>query len=384
MRGRAAAVLVALAVGCGPAPAPAPVANRGATTPPPVAVVAVLSMTGELGTFGQSIERGARLAAQQLAVDVDSGRRPGPAIELTTVDDGGRPADAAAALAAALAGHPAVAVIGSTTSAVSLALAEAAAARGLPMIAPIATSAAVPAVGERVFAIALGDTAQGRAAAAFAHDVLRAQRQVVVVDEQSSYSLALARGFAERADLVSSLAALVPLSGGAAPAVNAVAAARADVVFAPTYYADAPALVAGLRAAGVTAPVVGGDGWDSDQLVADGGAALDGCYHLGHFALDDPAPAVRAFVADYQRAHGVPPDALAALGFDAVGVLHDALARAPGATGAELAAALAATRGFPGVAGDLGFDADRQARKSAVVMAITGGQRRFARRIAAQ
>jgi branched-chain amino acid transport system substrate-binding protein len=68
---------------------------------------------------------------------------------------------------------------------------------------------------------------------------------------------------------------------------------------------------------------------------------------------------------------------MAALGYDAAHVAFDAMARAPDLSGPALAAAIAATKGFPGVAGVITIDADHNAVKSAVVLKVENNKARY-------
>ena len=43
-------------------------------------------------------------------------------------------------------------------------------------------------------------------------------------------------------------------------------------------------------------PLLGGDGWESEQLLAIGGHALNGCYYSNHWALDFPDPRLQGFL----------------------------------------------------------------------------------------
>ncbi len=70
-------------------------------------------------------------------------------------------------------------------------------------------------------------------------------------------------------------------------------------------------------------PLLGGDGWDSDQLLEIGGEALEGCYYSNHYSLDAPTPALQKFVADYKAKYNAQPDALGGLGYDAANLLLD-------------------------------------------------------------
>jgi branched-chain amino acid transport system substrate-binding protein len=116
--------------------------------------------------------------------------------------------------------------------------------------------------------------------------------------------------------------------------------------------------------------MLGGDGWDSTQLWDLGGDALNGDYISNHYSVDDPSPAIQKFVTDYKARYGNVPDALAALGYDAMKVLADAIKRAGTTEGPQLKAAIAATRNFAGVTGTISLDQERNAVKPAVVLKL--------------
>jgi branched-chain amino acid transport system substrate-binding protein len=87
---------------------------------------------------------------------------------------------------------------------------------------------------------------------------------------------------------------------------------------------------------------------------------------------------VQEFVKAFQaRWGGETPDAMAALGYDSALVLVDAIKRAGSTDGARIRDALAATRDFAGVTGATSMDADRNASKAAVIVAIKDGRFRF-------
>ena len=147
-------------------------------------------------------------------------------------------------------------------------------------------------------------------------------------------------------------------------------------MFLPGYYTDVGNIVRQARKLGITVPFLGGDGWDSTKLAEIGGDAIEGSYYSNHYSPDeDRAPRSRTFVEKYKaKRWGATPDGLAALGYDAARVLFDAMERAPSLGGKDLAAAIAATKDFPGVTGTITIDANRNAQKQAVVVADEGRQ----------
>ncbi len=105
---------------------------------------------------------------------------------------------------------------------------------------------------------------------------------------------------------------------------------------------------------------------------------MNGNYFTNHYASDDPNPKVQGFIENYKKKHGVVPDAMAVLGYDAANMLFDAIKRAGSADSTKIRDALAETKNFPGVSGDLTLNKDRNAEKRIVVLKIEGGKIQFA------
>ena len=141
----------------------------------------------------------------------------------------------------------------------------------------------------------------------------------------------------------------------------------------PGYYTDAGNVSIQVRKLGITVPMLGGDGWDSTQLAAIGKDAIEGSYFSNHYSFQENRPEVQNFVSKFETSYGRKPDGLAALGYDAARLLFDAMGRAASLDGKSLAAAIAATRDFPGVTGKITIDPERNARKSAVIVQMKGG-----------
>ena len=125
-------------------------------------------------------------------------------------------------------------------------------------------------------------------------------------------------------------------------------------------------------------PLLGGDGWDSPELWKLGGNALKNSYITNHLAVDNPAEAVQKFIEAYQTKFNVHPDSLAALGYDTIYILADALRRAKTTDGQKLRDALAQTKDFYGVTGKINyFDASRNPIKPAVILKLESQSSKF-------
>jgi branched-chain amino acid transport system substrate-binding protein len=223
--------------------------------------------------------------------------------------------------------------------------------------------------------------------ARFALDTLKVKRVAIASSVSSAYSVGLAQFFKETFTAGGGeIAAEQKFSEGDKDfraQLTAIRAAGVEAVFVPAYYTEAALLVRQARELGMTIPFLGGDGWEAPQLLEIGGESLNGCYYSTHFSAEDTAPRAAEFVRRYrERWNGETPGAFAALGYDSVHVLVDAIRRAGTTDGPALRDALAATRSFPGATGDTTIDARRDASKPAAIIAIREGRLGFLQSVA--
>jgi branched-chain amino acid transport system substrate-binding protein len=245
------------------------------------------------------------------------------------------------------------------------------------MITPSSTNPAVTQIGDKIFRVCFLDSFQGRAAAQFARDHLKATRAAILYDQGQAYSKGLKDFFKEafvaRGGTITSEQAYGGGDQDFSAQLTTIRGTDPEVIYVPGYYTDAGNIALQVRKLGLKAPLLGGDGWDSTQLVAIGGSAIEGSYFTNHYSHQEKRPEVENFVKKYQAKFGQVPDGLAALGYDAARLLFDAMGRAKSLSGGDLAAAIAATKDFAGVTGRITIDPNRDAQKSAVVVQIQGG-----------
>ncbi|MGB3210079.1 MAG: ABC transporter substrate-binding protein [Desulforhopalus sp.] len=156
-----------------------------------------------------------------------------------------------------------------------------------------------------------------------------------------------------------------------------------DLVFLSAGNArDAQKIIQKLRDAGTTVPVMGGDGYDSEKVWEAHPEVMD-VYYTTHVYLgvDNPDPRVRKFSQAYLAAYGGnPPDAFAALGYDSVNLLAEAIRQAKTTSPDAVRQALAGIDGFHGVTGTISYIGGRQIPgKSVTVIGVKNGQRNFIR-----
>jgi len=142
-----------------------------------------------------------------------------------------------------------------------------------------------------------------------------------------------------------------------------------DVLYLPDYYSTVNLIAAQAKEKGITAVMLGGDGWDSSELDR---AALDGGFFTNHFSDQDTRTIVQDFVKKYTDTYGAPPDALAALAYDASNILFQGIDKAGKADPVAVSQALE-TGTFEVVSGNISYDAQHNPVKSAVMLQVKDG-----------
>ncbi|HEX5752758.1 MAG TPA: ABC transporter substrate-binding protein [Archangium sp.] len=336
------------------------------------------SLTGAQATFGVSTRNGIELALKEANA---AGGVKGKKLEVRVYDDQGKPEEAAQAVTRLITQDKVVLILGEVASSNSLAMAEKAQAAGVPMITPSSTNPKVTEKGEYIFRVCFIDPFQGFVMAKFAREHLKADRVAILQDNKSAYSIGLTDVFTQKfTEMGGKVVTTQSYSQGDTnfrAQLTAIKKEKPQAVYVPGYYNDVGIIARQAREMGVTVPLMGGDGWDSDKLYELAGNALDGSYFSNHYSPSDPNPKVQKFISDYKAAYGAVPDALAALGYDAAKVAIAALERAKDLSGPAVREAIAQTKDFPGVAGTITLDQNRNAVKSAAILKIANGKTEF-------
>jgi branched-chain amino acid transport system substrate-binding protein len=328
-------------------------------------------LTGRTSNFGQSTKAGVEMAADEIN---KAGGINGRQITILSEDDEGRPEKAATVVTKLINQDRVVALLGEVASGNTLAAAPKAQAAKVPMISPSSTNPAVTQVGDYISRVCFIDPFQGAVMAQFAANTLKAKKAAIMLDFNSPYSRGLTEFFeASFKKLGGEIIDKQSYTQGDRDYKGQLTKIRSenpDVIYVPGYYGEVGVIAKQAKQLGIKAPMLGGDGWDSTQLWDLGGDSLNGDFISNHYSVDDPSPAIQKFVTDYKARNGNVPDALAALGYDAMKVLADAIKRAGTTEGPQLKDAINATKGFIGVTGTISLDAERNAVKPAVVLKL--------------
>ncbi|MBM3846672.1 MAG: ABC transporter substrate-binding protein, partial [Verrucomicrobia bacterium] len=337
------------------------------------------SLTGKEATFGVSSHEGTLLAVNEVNA---AGGVLGRKLRLLTEDTQSKAGESATVVNKLIAREGAIAILGEVASSRSLEAAPICQQASIPMISPSSTNPKVTETGDFIFRVCFIDPFQGTVMANFATKTLKAKKVAVFTDVKSDYSKGLAKYFKE--GFIKSggeIAVELDFNGGDKDfkaQLTTIKGATPDAVFLPCYYTDAALICIQARQLGLNVPFFGGDGWESDQLSVIGGAAVEGHYFSTHYSPDAGSDRGKEFVAAYQQAYkGKSPDAMAALGYDSVMILVDAIKRVGGTEPKALRDALAKTKEFGAVTGMITINENRDATKSAVILQVKDGKFKY-------
>jgi branched-chain amino acid transport system substrate-binding protein len=300
-------------------------------------------LTGFAASDGKSASEGAKLAAEQINA---GGGINGRKIELVIYDDQAKPAQAIA-IANKLIGQDEVPVAvsgsysGPTRSAAGV-FQEA----GIPYISAYAIHPDITRAGDYVFRTSFLGEIQGRAGAKLIGEML-GKKRVVMITLQNDFGKSLAAGFSrEAADYGIEIVNEYEYSIKDRQFGSIVAKVKADkpeAVYASGYYFTAGPLVNQLRAAGVTVPIIGQEGYDSQKFIEIAGEEAEGVIITTSLDRDSDVPETRNFIEEFEKRAGFKTDMVAASAHTAVMVVAEALRKAGTGDSAVIRDAIAAT-----------------------------------------
>ena len=340
------------------------------------------SLTGTTATFGISTRNGVDMAIEEVNA---AGGVLGRQVRVIVEDDQGRPEEAQTVVTKLITSDKVVAIIGEVASSRTLAAAPVAQTHKIPMITPSSTNPAVTEVGDFIFRVCFIDPFQGLVMAKFAANSLHMTKVAILRDIKNDYSVGLADVFVENfKKMGGTIVVDQSYSEGDtdfSAQLTSMKSSKPEAIFVPGYYTEVGLIARQARKLGINVPLLGGDGWDSPKLYEIGGEALNGSYFSNHTSVDDPDPVIQKFVSDYKARFGETPDSLGANAYDTARIVVDAIKRAGSTDPAKLRDALAQTKDFPGIAGPITIDANRNAVKPAVILKVNNGKLDFVERV---
>jgi branched-chain amino acid transport system substrate-binding protein len=336
-----------------------------------VKIGGIFPLSGSVAVYGVECKNGIDLAIEEINA---AGGINGKQIVLISEDDEGNPEKSVSAYKKLTTKDGVKLLIGSLTSGCTQAVTSLAQAQKVVQLAPAATAPAVTDAGNFIFRACFIDPFQGTVGGKFAAETLGSKKAAILYDVGNDYSVGLTENF-EKSFVANGGAVVAKESYSTGDKdfnaqLTKIKNAKPDVVYLPDYYGTVALIAKQLRAQGITTPIVGADGWDG--LTDNAGDEVLNGFYSNHYASDSTDENVKKFVAAFNAKYNKDPNAFAALGYDCVYLLKDAIIKAGSTDSEAVRAALESTDGQY-VTGHLTFDAKHNPVKSAVMLELVKG-----------
>lgn len=332
----------------------------------------ITAETGDIAQYGMAVENAVKLAAEQIN---EAGGIDGKEIKLVIYDNKGDAQESVTLFRRLVNNDKIDALVGPVISGTTLAVAPLAEESKIPMITPTATALKVTPERDYVFRACYTDPYQGTILAKYALKELGAKNIAILYNTSSDYSTGLAEVF--KGVVEEGGATVVNYEGYTTEDVdfNAVLtnvkANNPDVIFIPDYYNKVGVIATTIKELGIEATLLGSDGWDGVQ--AEYIEAVEGGYFGNHYYAGDESKVVKDFVEEYKARHNETPNALAALGYDAMKILANAIDQADSTDKDKVIEALKTTS-MDSVTGHITFDENGDTTKTVTIIKIQDGE----------
>ena len=293
-------------------------------------------------------------------------------------DDENKPESAATVFQKLINQDRVLAIIGSQSSKCSNAGAPIAESAKIAQISPWSTNPNVTKDRQYVFRACFIDPFQGKVVAQYAMQNLKAKRAAVLYDIASDYNKGIAEvfkaEFTKAGGQIVAFETYITKDTDFSAQLTKIKGSKPDVLFLPNYFNEVPLQVQQARKLGITAKIVGSDGWSNQDLLKLGGNVMNGTYFSDHFFPASDQANTKAFIERYQKKFKVLPDAAAALTYDCANLVINAITKAGKADPQAIRDAVAATQGFNGVSGIITYNGSGDPVKGAVIVRIDNGK----------
>lgn len=318
------------------------------------------ALSGDTAVWGQAGLNGMKLAAKEIN---EKGGILGKKVEIVGMDGKGNPVDSVNALKRLIDEEKVIAVVGTNFSSCNIAMAPIADSKKIPLIATAASNPKVT-VDEngnlRPYSFRIGfiDPFQGKVLASFALDQLKAKTAAVITDIGSDYSTGLTEFFIKQFEQGGGKV-LIKVDAHSGDndfraQLSKIAPLNPDVILIPWIYKDVALIANQARELGIKSTFLGGDGWDSKELLTMAGPALEGSYYTSQPSFANPV--TKPFAESYIKEYNINPETEALFGRDGLYWIKDALERAGKVDPVALRDALENTKDFKGLMGAINVD----------------------------
>ncbi len=355
----------------------------GQATEPTVKIGINAELTGDIPKVGEGTKFAAEMWLEDIkaAGGLDVGGKKYE-VELVIEDNEAKGESAAKANTKLITQDEVLVIVGPQASKQAVPAGGVANDMSTPMISPWSTNPSTTLDRPWVFRTPFLDPFQGPVVANFVTEEFGFTKAAVLYDVASDYPKGLAEFFKSAwenlhgADSVVAYESFTTKDTDFSAQLTKIRESGAEFIFAPQYYNEVALIVQQARELGWTAPIVGSDSWGSSELMNLCGDACKGLFFSTHYAAAGATGATKEFIDRYQAKYGYIPDDVAALTWDSMLIVQQAI-QACGTITGDLEAdrkcirdAMAQIKDFDGITGKMTFNEEGDPIKCAVIVRI--------------
>ncbi len=347
-----------------------PTLNTSAQITAKIGVISYLS--GQGAAYGEAITNGLKLAQEGLS------KENGVNIELLIEDSAGKQDQALTAAQKLINADNVTAIIGPTLSTEMKAIGPVADQSGVPILGTSTTADGIPQIGEYVFRNSLPESLAIPASVKKAIEKYKIKKVALLYGNDDVFTKS---GFDTMkkvaGDFGLEITTTEEFQKGQADykaQLTKIKATNPDGVLCSALYNEGAIILDQARKMGLTVPFVGGNGFNSPQVITIAGEAATGLIVATPWFAEKNDQKVQDFVKKYEAKYGKKPDQFAAQAYDGLLLIVKAVSDAKSADRTKVRDALAAIQKFQGILGEFSFDKDGDVVMQPVVLEVTNGK----------
>ena len=328
--------------------------------------------TGDVASYGTAEQKAAKLAVDEIN---KAGGVDGKQIEITDKDNKSELSEASTVSTNLVTQAKVNAIIGPATSGGTGAAITNAAKASVPLVTPSGTQDDLTKGQDYLFRATFIDSFQGKILSKYVTDNLKAKKVVLYYDNSSDYAKGIAKAFQEeyKGEIVAT-ETFASKDTDFQAALTKFKGKDFDALVVPGYYTEAGKIVNQARGMGIDKPIVGGDGFNSEEFISQAtpAAATNVYYVSGYSTSGDMTAKAKKFLEAYKAKYNEEPSMFSALAYDSVYMVAEASKGAKNSV--DIKENLAKLKGFEGVTGSITMDKNHNPVKSALMIGLKDGK----------
>ena len=328
--------------------------------------------TGDVASYGTAEQKGAKLAVDEIN---KAGGVDGKQIEVTDKDNKSELSEASTVSTNLVTQAKVNAIVGPATSGGTGAAITNAAKASVPLITPSGTQDDLTKGQDYLFRATFIDSFQGKILSKYVTDNLKAKKVVLYYDNSSDYAKGIAKAFQEeyKGEIVAT-ETFASKDTDFQAALTKFKGKDFDALVVPGYYTEAGKIVNQARGIGIDKPIVGGDGFNSEEFISQAtpAAATNVYYVSGYSTSGDMTAKAKKFLEAYKAKYNEEPSMFSALAYDSVYMVAEASKGAKNSV--DIKENLAKLKDFEGVTGSITMDKNHNPVKSALMIGLKDGK----------